>query len=130
VRTTLLVLLGLLLPTGLQASGLSSQLLTSSAWCSFSYNKTTGYSHTKRFAFFGDGTYAMGSGSEGYSSGSGGSMASQGQRGGAGYWRLEGGQLFMSEGRGQLQPVRAFVKRASNGITVINSEGLDYTACR
>jgi outer membrane protein OmpA-like peptidoglycan-associated protein len=38
----------LLLPAA-QAGQNLAQLLTSSPWCSFTYNKTTGYSHTKRY---------------------------------------------------------------------------------
>ena len=34
-----------------RGAGMSKELLLSGAWCSFTYNKTTGYSHTKRVAF-------------------------------------------------------------------------------
>src|SRR5204863_5835534 len=59
------------------AGGMSGDLLLSSAWCHLTYNKTTGYSHSKRVHFNANGTYSTGSRGEGYSSGSGGSMASQ-----------------------------------------------------
>ena len=58
------------------AGGMSNDLLLSSMWCHFTYNKTTGYSHQKRVRFNANGTYSTGSRGEGYSSGSGGSMAS------------------------------------------------------
>src|SRR5258706_13393878 len=80
-----LVLLTVFAPA--RAGGMSNQLLTSSAWCTSTYNKTTGYSHTKRVQFSANGTYGTGSRGEGYSSGSGGSMASQRNSAGGGLWR-------------------------------------------
>jgi uncharacterized membrane protein YgcG len=77
-RTTIMVLLlmGAFFPAA-HAGGMSNELLMPSAWCTFTYNKTTGYSHTKRTQFNANGSYGTGSRGEGYSSGGGGSMASQ-----------------------------------------------------
>jgi hypothetical protein len=112
------------------AGGISNQLLTSSAWCTFKYNKTTGYSHTKRFQFNANGTYGSGSRGEGSSSGSGGSMASQRDAAGGGLWRVDKGELFMSEGRGRLEPVRTVLKRNNNGYPIILADGVEYSQCR
>jgi hypothetical protein len=112
------------------AGGMSNDLLTSSAWCTFTYNKTTGYSHTKRVTFSANGTYGTGSRGEGSSSGSGGSMASQRNSAGGGLWRVEKGELYLSEGRGQLEPVRTVLKRNSNGYPVIVADGVEYSQCR
>ena len=49
------------------AGGISNELLLSSAWCSFSYNQTTGYSKTTRVRFSRNGTYGTGSRGEGAS---------------------------------------------------------------
>jgi hypothetical protein len=109
---------------------MSNDLLTSSAWCTFTYNKTTGYSHTKRVQFSANGTYGTGSRGEGYSSGSGGSMASQRNSAGGGLWRVDKGELYLSEGRGQLEPVRTVLKRNNNGYPVIVADGVEYSQCR
>src|SRR5664279_4879409 len=92
------------------AGGMSHELLTASAWCTFTYNKTTGYSHTKRVQFNGNGTYGNGARGEGYSSGSGGSMASQRNAAGGGLWKVDKGELLMSEVGGQLRRVGTVLK--------------------
>lgn len=111
------------------AAGLSSELLLSSAWCTFSYNKTTGYSSSKRVAFSSNGTYAVGTRAEGGSSGRSGSMASQRDGGTAGQWRVQNGELFLSEG-GALEHVQTTLKRNSNGYPVIVADGVEYSQCR
>ena len=118
------------LPAVARAAGMSNDLLLSSAWCSFTYNKTTGYSHTKRVFFNANGTYGTGSRGEGYSSGSGGSMASQRNAQGAGAWRVDRGELFMSEGGGRLERVSTMVKRNNNGYPIIVADGVEYSQCR
>lgn len=120
----------LVLPTSAEAGGLSGKLLVSSAWCTFSYNKTTGYSHTRRVHFNTKGTYGTGSRGEGRSSGSGGSMASQRDSAGGGMWKIDDGELYMSEGRGQLEHVRTVLKRNSNGHPIIVADGVEYSQCR
>jgi hypothetical protein len=124
----LLVVLAFLPPA--YAGGMSNGLLTSSAWCTFTYNKTTGYSHTKRVQFNGNGTYGTGSRGEGYSSGSGGSMASQRNATAGGLWRVDKGELLMSEGGGRLERVGTAVKRNNNGYPIIVADGVEYSQCR
>ena len=111
------------------AGGLSDELMLSSAWCTFSYNKTTGYSSSKRVTFSAGGTYAMGSRGEGGSSGSGGSMASQHDAAGGGRWRVRNGELYLSEG-GDFEHVATTLKRNSNGHPVIVADGVEYSQCR
>ena len=112
-----------------RAGGVSNDLLLSSAWCTFSYNKTTGYSNSKRVAFNPNGTYTVGGRAEGGSSGRGGSMASQSDRGGGGQWRVQNGELFMSEGA-QFEHVQTVLKRNNNGYPVIVADGIEYSQCR
>ena len=111
------------------AGGMSNELLLSSAWCTFSYNKTTGYSNAKRYAFRPDGTYATGSRAEGGSSGPYGSIASQRDGQGGGRWRVQNGELFMSEG-GPFEQVTTALRRNSNGYPVIVADGVEYSQCR
>ena len=107
-----------------------SKLLLSGAWCSFSYNKTTGYSNSTRYQFFPNGTFRHGRQAEGSSSGRGGSMASQSNSGASGRWTVQNGILSMSEGNGALQPVQTQLYRNSSGYPVIKGDGVEYTQCR
>ncbi len=108
-----------------------AELLLSSLWCSFSYNKISGASSTKRVQFRSDGTWLEWSRYEGYSSGSGGTMASQHDATGGGNWKAEGNQLFMSSQQSpMLQPVEFTVNRNSNGYPIIHAGGVEYSQCR
>ena len=113
-----------------QAGGVTENLLLSSAWCTFSYNQTTGYSSSKRIQFYRNGTYSMGSQAEGYSSGRSGSFASQNNSGGDGRWKVTGGELYISEGYGQLEYVNTVVKRNSSGYPIIVADGVEYSQCK
>ena len=119
----------LALPCVGHAGGLSPDLLLSSAWCTFKYNKITGYSNTTRVRFNPNGTYSTGGRAEGGSSGRQGSMASQSNSSGGGMWRVERGELFMSEG-GQLEHVQTVLKRNNNGYPVIVADGVEYSQCQ
>lgn len=108
-----------------------SRLLLSSAWCSFSYNKVSGSSSSKRVVFSPDGSWSLGGQSEGYSSGYGGTMASQHGSEDSGRWKARGGQLFMSNAEEpSLSPVQLQVTRNSNGYPIINADGVEYSQCR
>ncbi len=107
-----------------------SRLLLSGAWCSFSYNKTTGYSKSVRYEFFSNGTFREGRRGEGGSSGPNGSMASQSSGGASGRWGVQNGILFMSDGYGPLQPVQTQVYANSSGQPVIRGDGLEYSRCQ
>ncbi|HUP94394.1 MAG TPA: hypothetical protein VM164_05755 [Burkholderiales bacterium] len=112
-----------------QAGGVSNELLLSSAWCSFSYNKTTGYSSSKRVSFSPDGRYSSGARREGGSSGPQGSVYSQSDGSGGGRWRIERGELYMSEGGG-FEHVQTLVTRNNNGYPIIVADGIEYSQCR
>ena len=128
--TTIMVLLLMGAYPSAHAGGMSNELLMSSALCTFTYNKTTGYSHTKRTQFFANGSYGTGSRGEGYSSGGGGSMASQRNSTGGGAWKVEKGELLMSQGGGRLGRVGTVLKRNNNGYPIIVADGVEYSQCR
>lgn len=109
-----------------------SRLLLSSAWCSFSYNKVSGSSSSKRVAFSRNGSWSLNGRAEGYSSGYGGTMASQSDSEAGGQWRVENGRLFMSSlpDSPELAPVKIAITRNSNGSPIISADGVEYSMCR
>ena len=107
-----------------------SQLLLSSPWCSFSYNKISGATNTKRVQFYPNGRWADTSRYEGYSSGDAGSFSSQHDSGDGGAWKVTGEQLYMSGGEEGLAPVDLTVKRNSNGYPILLADGVEYSQCR
>jgi len=107
-----------------------SQLLLRNAWCSFSFNKSSGVTKKSRVQFFADGTVVEGAQGEGYSSGYGGTMASQENSGMRGNWRVVGGKLEMSqEGANQWVEQPTSVTRNSNGSPIVMSGGKEYMVC-
>jgi hypothetical protein len=108
-----------------------AQLLLSSAWCSFSYNKVSGASSSTRFQFFRDGTWSNGGRSESYNSGAYGSMAGQTDSSNRGRWEVRNEQLFMSSPENPvLQLVQGSITRNSNGSPIITASGREYSACQ
>jgi hypothetical protein len=107
-----------------------SQLLQSSPWCSFRYNKITGYSNSTRYRFYQNGNYAVGSQGEGYSSGAGGTFGSQSNSGNSGRWAVRNGMFLMSKGQGEMGAVNVSVKTNSNGAPIIVADGVEYSQCR
>src|SRR5450759_1609439 len=107
-----------------------SRLLLSGAWCSFSYNKISGYSKTTRYEFLGNGTYRQGRRGEGGSSGPYGSIARQSGASAGGRWGVQNGVLFMAEGYGQMQPVQTQVYTNSAGYPIIRGDGVEYPRCQ
>jgi hypothetical protein len=112
------------------AGGVTNELMLSSAWCTFTYNKTTGYSNTKRVAFAPNGAWFSGARGEGGSSGANGSVYSQRDSRAGGAWKVQRGELYMSEGGAPLEPVQTLVKRNSNGYPIIVADGVEYSQCR
>lgn len=107
-----------------------SQLLLSSAWCSFSYNKVSGASSKSRVQYFRNGTWSMGGQNETYNSGANGTVAGQYNSNNGGSWEVRNGQLWGSYGNDPLQLVQPFsVTRNSNGSPIINSLGKEYSRC-
>lgn len=111
------------------AGGMSNNLLLSSAWCSFSYNKISGTTKTTRARFNANGTYGFGNQRESQSSGQYGSVYGQSGGGGGGRWQVQGGELYMGEGGGPLEPVQTTLKRNSNGYPIIVADGVEYMQC-
>ena len=106
-----------------------SNALMANAWCSFSYNQTTGYSHSKRGVFSADGSLNVSSNNEGGSSGYGGSYYGQ-SRGGDNYgWRVQGGVLYLSEG-GSWGAHTLGAKNNSNGSLILIVDGTEWSSCR
>ena len=99
------------------------------AWCSFSYNQTTGYSHSKRAVFTADGMLRVASNNEGGSSGSGGSYYGQSTGGDTYGWRVQGGVLYLSEG-GAWGAHTLDAKNNSNGSIILIVDGTEWSACR
>ena len=119
----------LLLAGPAHAGGLSNNLMLSSAWCTFKYNKTSGSSSSRRMTFNQNGTYSVSSRAESGSSGKAGSTASESSASGGGQWKVQGGELYMSEG-GPLEHVATVLKRNNNGYPIIIAEGVEYSQCR
>lgn len=110
-----------------------AQLLLSSAWCTFRYNQTTGYSSSSRVQFSPNGTYSTGAQGEGYSSGAGGTWGSQSNSAGGGQWTVKKGVLYLNAPPAQpdLVPLPLQVKRNSSGYPIIvTGEGVEYSQCQ
>lgn len=118
-----------------------TQLLLSSAWCSFSYSQTSGATNTSRSVFLPDGRLQTGTNYEGgtvnqqgggnvnLGGGTTGSVYSQSQGGGTARWKVQGGQLYLDGGEGfQLVPLQ--ISRNSNGYPIITADGKEYSQCR
>lgn len=115
-----------------------AKLLLSSAWCNFWFNKTTGYSGSARVQYFVDGSYQLGSKSEGYSSGAGGTFASEGRSGASGHWYVRAGQLFGTAPPTDANPrpdpttfypLPLVINKNSNGNPIIVADGKEYASC-
>jgi hypothetical protein len=115
-----------------------AQLLLSSAWCTFSYNKTTGYSSSTRTQFANDGTFFVGARGEGYSSGAGGTFSSQHDSRSVGRWLVNKSRLWLAApqtdpmlGPNPLVQVAFTVKKNSNGYPIIvGGDGTEYSQCQ
>jgi hypothetical protein len=107
-----------------------SQLLVSSAWCSFSYNKISGTTSQTRVQYFRNGTWSAGGQRESYNSGPNGTAFGQSNSNNGGQWAVRNGQLWGSFGNGPLELVKPFsVTRNSNGYPILNSLGQEYSMC-
>ncbi len=106
-----------------------SNALMANAWCSFSYNQTTGYSHSKRAVFGSNGVLTIRSDNEGGSSGSGGSYYGQSNGGNSYGWRVQGATLYLSDGA-SWDAHTLDSKSSSNGGLVLIVDGQEWTPCR
>jgi hypothetical protein len=106
-----------------------TQLLTSSAWCAFSYNQRSGASSKERVVFGRDGNFLRQTGGESYSSGSGGTYAGQSSGGNQGRWRVQNGGLLLSQDGFNWQPQTVQVTLNSSGNPIINASGKEFMRC-
>ena len=107
------------------------QLLTSSAWCSFTYNKVSGTSTTRRVVFRPDGVMTIVGGAETYSSGQGGTYAGQSTKGSTLRWKVENLRLYVDLGDGGgFQDVGLDATRNSNGSVILHADGREYAMCK
>ncbi len=106
------------------------QVLTSSAWCSFTYNKVSGSSSTRRVVFRTDGSVYTNSGGESYSSGNAGTYAGQSSRNNAARWKVENLRLYgdAMDGNGY-QDLGLTASRNSNGSIILQAGGREYSMC-
>lgn len=107
------------------------QLLTSSAWCSFSYSQYSGSTSTTRFVFGSDGSFSMGGQNESYNSGDYGSVAGQSNSSGGGQWKIQNTRLYISSADTgyQFVDVNADLSYNSSGYPIIKANGTEFSQC-
>jgi hypothetical protein len=106
------------------------QVLTGSAWCSFTYNKVSGTSTTRRVVFRPDGVMSINGGAETYSSGNGGTYAGQSTTGGMMLWKVENLRLLIDQRKGSgFQDIGLTTSKNSNGYPILHAEGREYSMC-
>jgi hypothetical protein len=109
--------------------GQLTQLLTSSAWCGFTYNQRSGTSTKERVVFNANGTVFQTSGAETYNSGPAGSVAGQYGNANQGRWKVASGQLHLSQDGTNWTPQQLQVTQNSNGYPIIKSGAKEYMRC-
>lgn len=135
MRAIAFVLATLLLATGGAPSAHAytdaeiSQFLTSSPWCHFRYSSAGGTTSTRRGQFGGNGILVVRSGREVYSSGPGGTYAGGSQGGEQYYWRVQNGQLLLSQDGVNWQPHQLDAYRNSSGYPILVVDGDEYSMC-
>jgi hypothetical protein len=106
------------------------QVLTSSAWCSFTYNKVSGTSTTRKVVFRSDGVMTINGGAETYSSGYGGSYAGQSSSGAMMLWKVENLRLLIDQRNGTgFQDIGLTTSKNSNGYPILHADGREYAMC-
>jgi hypothetical protein len=107
------------------------QILMNSAWCSFTYNKVSGTSTTRRVVFRADGVMTINGGAETYSSGYGGTFAGQSNNASAMLWKFENLRLLVDDRSGAgYQDIGLTSTTNSNGSIILKSQGKEYAMCR
>ena len=105
-----------------------AQALTSTSWCSFSYNQTSGYSRSQRATFQPSGILTVATRSEGGSSGPAGSVYSQSDGGDTYRWEVRGGRLGLANEEG-VEDFTLDESRTSSGGFVLLVDGQEWTPC-
>ena len=109
----------------------AKQILTSSAWCSFSYNSVTGTSNSSRVVFHTNGIMTINSGSETYSKGYAGTYAGQSQGGNRMKWKLENLRMYIDQGDGNgFVDIGLEATTNSNGYPILHAGGKEYSMCK
>lgn len=107
------------------------QILTNSAWCSFTYNKVSGTSTTRKVIFRADGVMTINGGAETYSSGYGGTYAGQSNNTSAMLWKFENLRLLVDDRSGAgYQDIGLTSTTNSNGSIILKAQGREYSMCR
>ncbi len=118
-------------PAGANAQdGQARQVLMRNAWCSFTYNKVSGTSTTRKVIFRPDGVMTINGGAETYSAGYGGTYAGQSNNANAMRWKLENLRLLLDQGAGDgYQDIGLTATTNSNGSIILKAQGREYSMC-
>ena len=114
------------------ASGQDAQIeriLLSSPWCYMRYSQTLGSTSTERGVFLRDGRLIVGTGHEMVSSGANGTVYGSGSGGAEYRWRVQNGDLWLSEAGGPFNPAGLRITQNSNGYPILNVAGKEYNQC-
>lgn len=113
-----------------------SQLLLSTAWCTFSFSGgstytggSSGRTSRTRTVFSPNGTVQQTSGSESTNSGAAGSVYGSSTGGTTARWRVQNGVLSVSGDGVQWKPVQLEVTYNSNGAPILKADGVEYMRC-
>jgi hypothetical protein len=107
------------------------QILTGTAWCSFTYNKVSGTSTKRKVVFRPDGVMTINGGAETYSSGYGGTYAGQSSNASAMLWKFENLRLLVDDRSGAgYQDIGLTSTTNSNGSIILKAQGREYAMCQ
>jgi nucleoid-associated protein YgaU len=107
------------------------QVLQSTAWCSFTFNKVSGTSKTTRVVFRPDGVLTSNGDTQTYNSGPAGSYAGQSNTAGAMRWKLENLRLYIDPGDGSgFQDIGLTAELNSSGSPILHALGREYMVCQ
>lgn len=118
--------------TSRSATGQDAQIeriLLSSPWCYMRYSQTLGSTSTERGVFYRDGRLVVGTGHEMVSSGANGTVYGSGSGGAEYRWRVQNGDLWLSEAGGPFNPAGLRITQNSNGYPILNVAGKEYNQC-
>ena len=105
------------------------RILLSSPWCYMRYSQTLGSTSTERGVFYRDGRLVVGTGHEMVSSGPNGTVYGSGNGGAEYRWRVQNGDLWLSEAGGPFNPAGLRITQNSNGYPILNVAGKEYNQC-
>ena len=105
------------------------RILLSSPWCYMRYSQTLGSTSTERGVFYRDGRLVVGTGHEMVSSGANGTVYGSGSGGAEYRWRVQNGDLWLSEAGGPFNPAGLRITQNSNGYPILNVAGKEYNQC-